>query len=45
MPLPEGVVVEEKDGVQEFLEKEERRRKQVEVSLMFYPLVTLLSGC
>ena len=45
MPLPEGVVVEEKDGVQEFLEKEERRRKQVEVSLIFYSLVTLLSGC
>ena len=40
MPLPEGVVVEEKDGVQEFLEKEERRRKQVEVCLMFYPFVT-----
>lgn len=31
MPLPEGVVLEEKDGVQEFLEKEERRRKQIEV--------------
>ncbi|CAL1696827.1 unnamed protein product [Somion occarium] len=30
MPLPEGVVLEEKDGVQEFLEKEERRRKQIE---------------
>lgn len=32
MPLPEGVVLQEKDGVQEFLEKEERRRKQIEVS-------------
>lgn len=31
MPLPGGVVLEEKDGVTEFLEKEERRRKQVEV--------------
>lgn len=31
MPLPEGVVLEEKDGVAEFLEKEERRRKQIEV--------------
>ena len=32
MPLPGGFVVEEKDGVTEFLEKEEKRRKQVEVS-------------
>lgn len=30
MPLPGGVILEEKDGVTEFLEKEERRRKQVE---------------
>lgn len=30
-PLPAGVVVQESDGVREFLEKEERRRKQVEV--------------
>lgn len=30
-PLPQGYVAEEKDGVQEFLEKEERRRKQIEV--------------
>lgn len=30
MPLPAGVYVEEKDGVAEFLEKEERRRKQIE---------------
>ncbi|KZT09055.1 uncharacterized protein LAESUDRAFT_723354 [Laetiporus sulphureus 93-53] len=29
-PLPGGVVLEEKDAVQEFLEKEERRRKQME---------------
>ncbi|KAI0367475.1 hypothetical protein BV20DRAFT_1000396 [Pilatotrama ljubarskyi] len=29
-PLPQGVVLEEKDGVQEFLEREERRRKQLE---------------
>jgi hypothetical protein len=36
MPLPEGYEVEEKDGVTEFLEKEERRRKQIEVrSLAF----------
>ena len=27
-PLPAGYVVEEKDGVQEFLEREERRRKR-----------------
>ena len=32
MPLPAGYVLPEKDGVTEFLEKEERRRKQVEVS-------------
>ncbi len=31
MPLPEGVSVEEKSGVREFLEKEETRRKLVEV--------------
>lgn len=30
-PLPQGVVLEEKDGVQEFLEREERRRKHLEV--------------
>ncbi|KAI0662363.1 hypothetical protein C8Q70DRAFT_957809 [Cubamyces menziesii] len=29
-PLPAGYVLEEKDGVQEFLEREERRRKQLE---------------
>ncbi|PIL30844.1 hypothetical protein GSI_07012 [Ganoderma sinense ZZ0214-1] len=29
-PLPQGVVIEEKDGVQEFLEREERRRKHLE---------------
>ncbi|CDO70954.1 hypothetical protein BN946_scf184829.g63 [Trametes cinnabarina] len=29
-PLPQGYVIEEKDGVQEFLEREERRRKQLE---------------
>ncbi|RPD58488.1 hypothetical protein L226DRAFT_606824 [Lentinus tigrinus ALCF2SS1-7] len=29
-PLPAGYVMEEKDGVQEFLEREERRRKQLE---------------
>lgn len=31
MPLPAGYQVPEKDGVTEFLEKEERRRKLVEV--------------
>ena len=31
MPLPAGMSAQEKDGVTEFLEKEERRRKQVEV--------------
>ncbi|GJE97999.1 DUF3752 domain-containing protein [Phanerochaete sordida] len=30
MPLPAGYVLEEKDGVTEFLEREERRRKQLE---------------
>ncbi|KAH9927426.1 uncharacterized protein BXZ73DRAFT_48808 [Epithele typhae] len=30
MPLPYGVVLEEKDAVQEFMEREERRRKQLE---------------
>ncbi|KAI0666205.1 hypothetical protein C8Q78DRAFT_1198070 [Trametes maxima] len=29
-PLPQGYVEEEKDGVQEFIEREERRRKQLE---------------
>ncbi|KAL4254929.1 GPALPP motifs-containing protein 1-like protein [Abortiporus biennis] len=29
-PLPAGVVVEQSDGVREFLEKEERRRKLIE---------------
>ncbi|PCH33177.1 hypothetical protein WOLCODRAFT_93059 [Wolfiporia cocos MD-104 SS10] len=29
-PLPAGAQVEERDGVQEFLEKEEKRRKQLE---------------
>ena len=32
-PLPQGVILEEKDGVQEFLEREERRRKNLEVRL------------
>ncbi|EED84794.1 predicted protein [Postia placenta Mad-698-R] len=31
-PPPSGTVVQEKDGVQEFLEKEEKRRKQIEAS-------------
>lgn len=31
MPLPAGMEYEEKDGVQEFIEREERRRKQIEV--------------
>ncbi|KAI0651397.1 hypothetical protein C8Q79DRAFT_897101 [Trametes meyenii] len=29
-PLPQGYAEEEKDGVQEFIEREERRRKQLE---------------
>lgn len=33
-PLPAGYLVEEKDGVQEFLEREERRRKNLEVCLL-----------
>ena len=31
-PLPSGAAVEEKDGVREFMEREERRRQQIEVS-------------
>ena len=31
VPLPSHLVTEEKDGVQEFIEREERRRKQLEV--------------
>ncbi|EIM92060.1 uncharacterized protein STEHIDRAFT_117150 [Stereum hirsutum FP-91666 SS1] len=30
VPLPQGVVLEEEDGVREFLEKEEQRRKAIE---------------
>lgn len=37
-PLPAGVVVQESDGVREFLEKEERRRKQVEVRALLLSL-------
>lgn len=38
-PLPQGVVLEQNEGVREFLEKEERRRKQIEVrrpSILFF---------
>ena len=35
-PLPEGVILDENEGVREFLEKEERRRKQIEVSRSVY---------
>ena len=38
MPLPAGYAVEEKDGVTEFLEKEERRRKQIEVRFLVFCL-------
>jgi hypothetical protein len=31
MPLPDGISFEEENGVREFMEREERRRKQVEV--------------
>jgi hypothetical protein len=31
VPLPEGISFEEEDGVREFMEREERRRKQIEV--------------
>ncbi|OBZ79492.1 GPALPP motifs-containing protein 1 [Grifola frondosa] len=37
-PLPAGVVLEERDGVQEFLEKEEMRRKRVEEAAKPKPL-------
>lgn len=36
VPLPQGVVLEEEDGVREFLEKEEQRRKAIEVRLVTY---------
>lgn len=45
MPLPMGVVLQEKDGVQEFLEKEERRRKQIEVSFTSSCFATVLLEC
>lgn len=35
MPLPPGVSFEEEDGVREFMEREERRRKQIEVRLAY----------
>ena len=37
MPLPDGISFEEENGVREFMEREERRRKQVEVRV-FYSL-------
>ena len=40
-PLPAGYAVEEKDGVQEFLEREERRRKQLEVRSGFMLVMAL----
>lgn len=33
-PLPAGMSFEEEDGVREFMEREERRRKQVEVRIL-----------
>jgi len=33
MPLPAGISFEEEDGVREFMEREERRRKQIEVCI------------
>ena len=36
MPLPAGISFEEEDGVREFMEREERRRKQIEVCILFY---------
>lgn len=38
MPLPAGYVLPEKDAVTEFMEKEERRRKQAEVRACVYTL-------
>lgn len=46
VPLPQGVVLEEEDGVREFLEKEEQRRKAIEVrdeSYIFLHRIVLLS--
>jgi hypothetical protein len=40
VPLPDGISFEEENGVREFMEREERRRKQVEVRI-FYCLIIL----
>ena len=34
MPLPDGISFEEENGVREFMEREERRRKQIEVRVL-----------
>ena len=44
-PLPAGYVIEEKDGVQEFLEREERRRKQLEVRVTPWWWLTRKLSC
>ncbi|EED85708.1 predicted protein [Postia placenta Mad-698-R] len=44
-PPPSGTVVQEKDGVQEFLEKEEKRRKQIEASPIPYVYPSVLAEC
>ena len=36
-PVPQGIMLEEKSGVEEFLEREERRRKRLEVSSIASP--------
>ena len=40
-PLPSGAVVQEKSGLEEFIEKEERRKKQLEVG---HDALTILSS-
>ena len=49
-PVPQGVVLEEKSGVEEFLEREERRRKRLEVCSIpsppaCYPLSYSIHPC
>ncbi|OSX68026.1 hypothetical protein POSPLADRAFT_1043184 [Postia placenta MAD-698-R-SB12] len=44
-PPPSGTVVQEKDGVQEFLEKEEKRRKQIEASPIPHVYPSVLAEC
>lgn len=44
MPLPAGYVAKEKSGVEQFLEREERRKKMLEVSSFFLVLAVSSYG-